>query len=134
MIPALGSQQPGRFAPSDARQGKGDRSGLFLTVFLHCAFKLLPGRARQMLLCPLTSGRGGGRRVPPFPRPLFDDKTFLGNLREDTTPGSQGTDGSCQRRPLPSALLNFLRFQIKREYARFQAGHLLPQLYLSADL
>lgn len=60
-----GSQQPGRFVTSDARQGRG-RSGLFLAVSLHCAFKPPPGRARQMLLCPLRSGRGRGRLVLPL--------------------------------------------------------------------
>lgn len=60
-----GSQQPGRFVTSDARQGR-DRSGLFLAVSLHCAFKPPPGRARQMLLCPLRSGRGRGRLVLPL--------------------------------------------------------------------
>lgn len=79
-----GSQQPGRSVTPDARQGR-DRSGLFLTVSLHCAFKPPPGRARQTLLCPLRSGRGRGRRVPPLYMTSVDAKTFLGNLEEDSS-------------------------------------------------
>lgn len=82
-----------------------------------------------MFLCPLTSGHGRGRRVPPFIWTFLDDKTFLENLRENSTAAIQGKGGNCQRCPLPPALFDFIPFQNKRGYTCFQGGHLLPQLF-----
>lgn len=115
-----GSQQPGHSVTSDARQGR-DRSRLFLTVSLHCAFKPPLAELGKCFFVRLGVAVAGGGEYSPFTRTSVDAKTFLGNLEEDSTSDNRVEEDNCQRCPWPLAL-TFSAFKTDGKTLLFRMG------------
>lgn len=115
--PSSGKQHPGRFASSDARQGKGTGLGapwqFSFIVPLNLSLAVLGKRFFVSSRVAVAGARGA-----PLSLHGHSSKTKLSRKICGKTQllAIGGKRGRCQRCPLPSALRNFLCLQTKRGF------------------